>query len=202
MFGLLMQDNTPVDWRYRGMSYVPGGPYYPRGARLGFVPGGPYYPGLGYVPGGPYYRRFRGYGIPPGQAARVPQYGDHHPHEVPGVPHGFGGDDFGFGPGGSGYVIGAGGGATPETQESTGWSSQDTVDVIKSVLDATGKVIGAVTTTGQTYYHGSCGPNMVFVPQQGRCVATSGGSGGGSNTMLIAGAVGLGILALVLSRRG
>lgn len=166
MFGLLMQDNTPVDPRYRGVGYAPGGPYYPRGARLGFVPGGPY------------YRRFRG-------------YGDHTPG-VPGVPHGFGEDI----PTSGMYSQPLG-----PVQESTGWTRQGTLDVINTVFDATGKVIGAVTSTGQTYYQGSCGAGSVYVPSADRCVATSGG--GGSNTgLLVAGAVGLGILALVLGRRG
>lgn len=174
MFGLLMQDNTPVDWRYRGMGsigYAPGGPYYPRGAR-----------------------RFRGYGIPPGQAARVPQYGDH-AHDLPGVLSGFG-EDIPT----TGWSTDFIGPLQQETKPESGWTSQNTVDVIKTLLDTTGKVIGAVTSTGQTYYQGSCGPNMVNVPNRG-CVATS-GSGGGSNTgLLVAGAVGLGLLALMMSRR-
>lgn len=220
-FGLLMQDNTPVDLRYRGLSYVPGGPYYPErrafracpkgmvlsrtghcvyplpGVSFGYVPGGPYYPGLGYVPGGPYFpaRRFRGYGIPPAQAARVPQYGHHSPHDLPGVPENFGEDT----PSGGMYDQPIGPVFDPtqlQTQQNTGWTKQDTVDVVKTVLDATGKVIGAVTNTGQTYYQGSCGAGAVYVPGRG-CVATSSGSNTG---LLVAGAVGLGLVALLLSR--
>jgi hypothetical protein len=204
MFGLLMQDNTPVDPRYRGVGYVPGGPYYPQ--RMGYVPGGPYYPGarLGFVPGGPYYRRFRGYGIPPGQAARVPQYGkmvnipgvpdtfgDHTPG-VPGVPESFGEDI----PTSGMYSQPLG-----PVQQDTGWTSRDTAQVIQGVLDTTSGVIRAVSSGGQTYYQGSCPAGSVYVPSAGRCVATSGG-GGDMTGLLVAGAVGLGLVALMMSRKG
>lgn len=92
-FGILMRDNSPVDYPFRRsgkaaeetvkLGYVPAGPYYRRDR----APGtwlNPVAPRLGFVPAGPYYRRDRapgtwlnpvnGYGIPPGQAARVPQY--------------------------------------------------------------------------------------------------------------------------------
>lgn len=204
-FGLLMQDNTPVDYPFRRsgsaaeqsvrLGFVPGGPYYPQRA-MGFVPGGPYYPSaavaqraqaLGYVPGGPYYprgfqgRRFAGYGIPPGQAARVPQYNGFSWVNASG-----GGDDGTESD--SSPVPG-----TVAQNESTGWDKlvTGTLNLGTAITNA---VAGSINP--QSGVAGAYCPSGYYL-NNGRCVPAGGSS---MPTGLILGGVAL-VAAVVLLRK-
>ena len=183
MFGLLMQDNAPVDFPFRRSGSAPS-----ESVRIGFVPGGTYFPAraMGYVPGGPYYprgnpMRFRGYGIPPRVAARVPQYN------------------------GFGWVDATGGGdegtesdsspvpGTVVQSESTGWDK-----IATGVLNLGTAITGAVVNATSPH----SGPAGGYCPSgyvlsNGRCVPMQ----SGSNTGMLLGAVGIGIAALIFLRK-
>lgn len=207
-FGLLMQDNTPVDYPFRR-----SGPGMETSVRLGYVPGGPYYPRgrgpMGFVPGGPYFpqRQFRGYGIPPRQAARVPQYGH---MQMPGGP------PMGFVPGGPYYPmrargygwVSAEGGGDPGTESDTSpvpgtapvaensTSSGIVAGLLNLGTSLTNTIAGSIQPrSGQA---GTYCPSGYYL-SNGRCVPAG---GGGSNMGLVLGIAGIGAAFLLLRKRG
>lgn len=163
-FGLLMRDNTPVDFPFRR------GAAPQAAVRLGLMPSGPHR--MTSFAG----RRFRGYGIPPMQAQRVPQYGW--------VDSTGGGDDPAPLPG------------TSTDSESTGWASTATglinlatgiVNAVAGSINPSSGAAGSRCPPGYYLANGRCYP-----PQQ---------SSGGNMSMLALGALGLGAAFLLLRKK-